>query len=48
MIKVVLDTATNHEISAAAKSILDKCVLRDEPKKQGNTPIGGYRNYIGQ
>ncbi|KAF6231455.1 hypothetical protein HO173_010416 [Letharia columbiana] len=48
MIKVVLDTATNHEISAAAKSILDKCVLRDEPKKQGNTPIGGYRNYIGR
>ena len=48
MNKVVLDTATNHEMSAAAESVLDKCVLRDEHKKQGNTPIGGYRNYIGQ
>lgn len=48
MKKVVLDTATNHEISAAAKSILDRCVLRDESKKHGNTPIGGYLNYIGQ
>lgn len=39
------EIATNHDISAAAKSVLDKCVFRDVTKKTGYMPIGG--NYPG-
>lgn len=46
MSRVFHDTATNHEISAAAKLILDKCVFRD-PRRRGNVPIGGYLPYVG-
>ena len=42
------DDASDHDISVAAKSILDTCVLRDATKKVGNMPIGGIRGYVGQ
>lgn len=45
---IVHDTATNHDISAAAKSVLDKCVFRDGAKTVGNIPIGGSLGYVGQ
>ena len=40
------DTASNHDISVAAKSILDQCVFR-EIRRGGPIPIGGAFRYLG-
>ena len=41
------DTATNHDISAAAKSVLDRCVFRDVTKKTRYMPMGGILAGVG-
>lgn len=48
MNEAIHDTATNHEISVAAKSVLDKCVFRDGTKAAGHIAIGGYLAHVGQ
>ena len=46
MKKSVGDTATNQDLSTAAKWIIDDCVYRDEIRK-GLDSVGGYALYIG-
>ncbi|KAM0802355.1 hypothetical protein BDR22DRAFT_887592 [Usnea florida] len=41
------DTATNHDISTAAKSVLDKCVFRDVTRKIGYESVGGIQPGVG-
>ena len=41
------DTATNHDISTAAKSILDKCVFRDVTRKTVHESAGGFNPGVG-
>ena len=41
------DSASNHDISVAAKFILDKCVLI-EIRKGGSVPIGGEVRRVGE
>ena len=41
------DTATNHDISTAARSVLDKCVFRDVTKKMVHESIGGINSGVG-
>ena len=41
------DTATNHDISTAAKSILDKCVFRDVTAKVAYESVGGIQSGVG-
>ena len=36
------DTATNQDISTAAKSVLDKCVFRDVTRKTVHESVGGF------
>ena len=50
MKQVIHDAAANHAISAAAKSILHKCVFRDTAKGSSykGLPIGGDLAYVGQ
>ena len=44
--ETVHDSASNHDISVAAKSVLDKCVLI-EIKKGGSVPSGGVVRGVG-
>ena len=41
------DTATNHDISTAAKSVLDKCVFRDVTRKIAYESVGGIQSGVG-
>ena len=41
------DTATNHDISTAAKSVLDKCVFRDVTRTRVHESVGGIQNGVG-
>lgn len=46
-VRVNQDEATHHEISTAAKKVLDSCVMRD-PTKRFSRPIGGRLSGIGE
>ena len=46
MPETVHDSASNHDISVAAKFVLDNCVLI-EIKKGGSVPIGGVVRRVG-
>ena len=41
------DSATDHDISMAAASVLDKCVFRIGARRRTNKPIGGYLGSVG-
>ena len=41
------DTATNRDISTAAKSVLDKCVFRDATRKTVHESVGGFYPGVG-
>ena len=41
------DTATNHDISTAAKSVLNKCVFEDRTRKTGYESPGGILPGVG-
>ena len=46
MPETVHDSASDHDISVAAKLVLDKCVLIDI-KKGGSVPMGGVVRRVG-
>lgn len=45
---VVHDAATNCEISVAVKSVLDKCVFKEDVRQRYKTPVGRYMGHVGQ
>ena len=43
--KAIVDNASSNMIFTVAKTVLDKCVFKDETK--GGVPLGGYISNVG-